>query len=377
MRTIVFLFLIACMYIPLSAQEKTVVLDSTNVAELEGSEEWDRFIRSWKAVPLRMDSTNEVDLSGVFMFDDYVVVQGDRDGKECLMLYDMEGNFLHQIGRQGIGKGEYGYVNFVRLDQEKREIEVFDAMTKGRGMTYDFEGNFKRETPCKRVLQYVREVHPIEGDKYVGCFICSPMEVCHFVCDRDYRNIKALRPHYATFPMGMVNFSNHPIARCQDRITLLTPLCDTLFEYRNGSLHPRFITNVHRSVSDDFKPYAKDYLSSLHQMKKQGFYAKDDIFETGKWFMISYATGKLFYEKKKGKAYFMPVTDELRGDLIYPTDLWGQRGEQLIAVYTADEMMAVKAKMEKAGVKISSRLAALFQDAAGGKNPWMIFYRLK
>ena len=71
------------------AQNQPVILDEHNVVELNDAKEWDRFIKSWEAVPLEMNAQNEVEIQNLAIYDDLVVVRGIRDQMENILLFDI------------------------------------------------------------------------------------------------------------------------------------------------------------------------------------------------------------------------------------------------------------------------------------------------
>ena len=245
-------------------------------------------------------------------------------------------------------------------------------------MTYDFEGNFKGSGACEDYMHYMRRVYPLEKDRYLGYFACSLNRLCYFISDKEFTKFDTLRPHYVRFPLGVVDFSIHPITIYDGRISFVAPLCDTIFEYDGYKLQPRFVTKVHRSVPDDFAPGHKDYLTWVARLKREkGYFSKDEIYETKNWFVITYETGKLMYNKKTEKAFYMPKNVAMRGDMIYPDDLWGESGEKLVAVYTPGELLAMKDKMEKEGVVLTKRMKQFFRQVETERQSVMIFYTFK
>ena len=105
MRNYFFLFLFLWVG-SVCAQNQPVILDEHNVVELNDAKEWDRFIKSWEAVPLEMNAQNGVEIQNLAIYDDLVVVRGIRDQMENILLFDISGEFLRQIGSQGDGKGQ-------------------------------------------------------------------------------------------------------------------------------------------------------------------------------------------------------------------------------------------------------------------------------
>ena len=138
------------------------------------------------------------------------------------------------------------------------------------------------------------------------------------------------------------------------------------------------MTKVHRSVPDNFDPGQKDYLTCVARLEKEkGYFSKDEIYETKNWFIITYEAGKLIYNKKMKKAFYMPKDVAMRGDMIYPDDLWGESGERLVAVYTPEELLAMRDKMKKEGVVLTKKVEQLFRQVEAEKNPVMILYVFK
>ena len=103
MRIYFFLFLVLWVG-SVYAQNQPVILDKHNVIELNDAKEWNSFIKSWEAVPLKMDARNAVEIQSLAVYDDLVVVRGIRGQLENILLFDISGKFLRHIGRQGGGK---------------------------------------------------------------------------------------------------------------------------------------------------------------------------------------------------------------------------------------------------------------------------------
>lgn len=225
---------------------------------------------------------------------------------------------------------------------------------------------------------YTRQIYPIGNGKYIGYCACGTgNKMCYFTTDENFNKFDTLRQHIVTFNMGYADFSIHPIAIYKNTITCIAPLSDTIYAYANNKFIPRFITTTHRSVPTNFTPTKVDYWSLLAKLKEKGFYAKKEVFETKNWFIITYDNGKIFYEKNQQKGYYIPKDLPVRGDMIYPSDLWGQQGEKLIAIFTPKELLEIKAELEAKGVQMTEKMQMLFSKVKTGENPWLFFYNLK
>ena len=185
--------------------------------------------------------------------------------------------------------------------------------------------------------------------------------MCYFTTDKNFNKFDTLRQHIVTFNMGYADFSIHPIVIYKNNITCIAPLSDTIYTYADNKFIPRFITTTHRSVPADFIPSRVDYWSLLAKLKEKGFDAKKEAFETKNWFIITYDNGKIFYEKNQQKGFYIPKDLPARGDMIYPSDLWGQQGEKLIAIFAPEELLAIKAELEAKGVQLTDKMKTLFR----------------
>lgn len=89
-------------------------------------------------------------IGGLVRTNNYIFMNGGRK----VMLFDTDGNFIRQIGRQGHGPGEYVSVMCFAVDTEKELVIVssnYDVIF------YDFNGNFiksiKVNTPVECIYQ--------------------------------------------------------------------------------------------------------------------------------------------------------------------------------------------------------------------------------
>lgn len=74
--------------------------------------------------------------------DDYIFVLTSDD--ERLLVYDMEGSFIRQIGRKGRGRGEYVSLQSFDILPEKDEIYLCSQLTDDINI-YSLSGEFKRK----------------------------------------------------------------------------------------------------------------------------------------------------------------------------------------------------------------------------------------
>jgi len=90
-------------------------------------------------IPLETDPDCLIEtISNVSVTDSFIFVS-DYDR---LLLFDINGNYIRQIGTKGRGPGEYTSVGDFIIDNEQREIYILSSRMV---LVYDFEGRFKRD----------------------------------------------------------------------------------------------------------------------------------------------------------------------------------------------------------------------------------------
>lgn len=360
-------------------QAALITLNKGNITDLQTPTDWDKLIDSWEYAAIETNDTSKLEsINSCYIYGDYLFIKDTKAKEERIMQFKLTGEFMHKVGKQGLGEKEYGELGLIWVDLEAKHINLYDGFNTKKRVTYDLNGNFVSNGKATFTSFYARQIYPLPDGKYIGYCACGLNNtMCYFSTDKTMSKFDTLRRHTISFPMGIVDFSTHPIAIYQNRVSCVAPICDTIFEYSNGKLIPRFITTVHRSAPIDYQPGKENYWTQLGKLQKDGYYSKNDIYETSNWFVITYDNGKIFYEKNQQKGYYIPKDLPARGDMIYPSDLWGQQGEKLIAIFAPEELLAIKAELEAKGVQLTDKMKTLFSKVKAGENPWLFFYNLK
>ncbi len=99
-------------------------------------------------IPLQTDSSSM--LGNIAYFDIYKdkFVVADREQKRC-MLFDNEGAFIKYIGDIGNGKGEYGNMLNISVNDINAEIGVNDFE---KLVVYDGDGNYRKSVDYTKLL---------------------------------------------------------------------------------------------------------------------------------------------------------------------------------------------------------------------------------
>ncbi len=212
--------------------------------------------------------------TSMFVSIDKLIINDDRiylldiGGSPKLLVFDISGKFLHKIGRQGIGPGEYASSapNFC-IDKQSNEVLLFDRAKKTI-LFYDSNGDYLKS---KKTNFSFNDFVKINNDKYflsLNIFQKSNnynkvaitsdlknMETSYFKFDKNYKNDK----------LNMRSFQPH-----KNMIAYMAPVSDTLFIFdNNGSLEGGYYF--------DFKKHKlpQDLINSYEEViikRKKGTY---------------------------------------------------------------------------------------------------------
>jgi hypothetical protein len=129
MRPILFIFAI-CFYIVY-----TDIVDASYVIDLDKTEKQDTINLSYifKSVNTIILEDHDDAIIGnvdaIQVLDNYIFVLDKRKAKK-LFIFDKNGKYIKQLGRIGVGQGEYlGIIDFC-IDSEKREVYLLDDWGK-------------------------------------------------------------------------------------------------------------------------------------------------------------------------------------------------------------------------------------------------------
>ncbi len=361
------------------AQSQPVVLDSLNVTDYANPSDWDTYIASWDYVIFENPSNVEA-VDDCFFNGNSIVAQAHVNGQQTLLHYKLDGTYIGEVGKFGLSEKEYAYTSSILLDEAKDRLSVCDMLAKQKCVTYRLsDGSFiSTEAIPNRLMSYTRNVYPLqEANTYLGYTTCGRHRLCYFITDSTFSRVDTLSLHPAQFPLGSVNFATHPVTCHQGNYSMLAPLNDTIYTLRHNALYPRLVFRTHNSVPLGYQPTKDDYLTQTATLEKQGYIRKDGLYETDKWLVITDKKGLLFYNKDTRKGSYLPEDMPQRGDLIYPQDLWSEHNGRLIAVYTPEELLALKHEMEAANVVLSKKIQTLFARLHPGTPLILIFYTLR
>lgn len=167
-----------------------------------------------------------------------------------LLVFDMEGNFVRKIGRQGKGPGEYISIRGFCINEMKQSIYIYGGNT-GKILKYSLDGKFETESFTYPYADYIDFIN----DDFVFSGFASfntrniPPDIAQYAIVDDYGRPleKKLLPLYA-----IKNFRNKQLSfpgtyrntRYENSLLLYSYGEDTIFQVNEKkAISPRYFLN--------------------------------------------------------------------------------------------------------------------------------------
>lgn len=207
---------------------------------------------------------------------------------EHLYSFTREGKFVAQIGRKGEGPGEYIVLNTFYIDENKKQVVIIDDY-KNKLLNYDFSGNYISSVSIPpKAFQSCSNVQPTSDNKLL-CFHMMDMydTKAYSLFDLDKKTVSG--QYFSYQPISVENymlaFSWHPMAKADDEIDIIMPLCDTIYAYTplSSSFHPKYIIETPKEMApkNRINKKAASYNEELSRLSDEGFFTGfKGIFET-------------------------------------------------------------------------------------------------
>lgn len=122
-----------------STQSSIPTLNVENAIKKNSGTDCQNKIEIVSLIPLETSETVLLaDVRKIVSTDDLLFI---LDTEYKLRMFDMDGNFIREIGQEGQGPGEYAMLTDFALDKERKEVYINDVL---KIVVYDYDGNFKR-----------------------------------------------------------------------------------------------------------------------------------------------------------------------------------------------------------------------------------------
>lgn len=224
------------------------------------------------------------------LLNDTIVVRDDADQ---IMSFTNNGKFIGRIGKEGGGPLEYNGIKSFFLDRKAGHAIVVDYGL--RVLRYDLRGNLTASYTLNDEVVRARPDNSLFSNNYIFNFYRASTRNPHA---HSYYGINDSLKSSFINPNPMYKciasaWSQNPLTQLDDTIVFVKPLSDTIFQFTDGNITPRFVfrhkePSLPQSKIDFYNDSEKElnYDSFLTEQLENGhFVGFENIFET-KHFLI-------------------------------------------------------------------------------------------
>lgn len=311
----------------------------------------------------------------VEMNDSYIFVSDTYN----LYSFTKDGKFVSQIGRRGEAPSEYLVFNTFFVDNVKEQISILDDF-KNAFINYDFRGRYIStvKLPLK-AIQSCSQALLLKDSKLM----------LHHMMDMYDTNAYSLFDMEKNEPIGnyfsykpifvedrIICFSNYAMAPTKEGVSLIMPLCDTIYSYSSASstFEPKFIVETPKKmVPKDQIGNTKDFYQELINWGQQDFFTGfSRIYETDSKILLEYldggvALGYALFDKeaKEGSYYLLSYEENPKTVPFYRTVCTYKN--KFVSVASAESLLELNDVEDK-------NLQVTIKDLKEDDNPCLVLY---
>ena len=240
---------------------------------------------------VKLESTDESILGEVLqmeIFEQYIYI---LDGKgKSLKKFNMDGKYIQNIGRIGMGPGEYISLNAFYINTEMKTINIFDPM-KNAVLQYNLSGKHQNTVNVqKNSCTFVARLSYL-NKKEIFCYSGTNWQTnCEFsiLDEKEQYEEHCLYPYLLKSDQKMsIQMLSQPYCMVDNEVSYVLMFCDTVFSYSNSEIRPRMVfengkpsANV-QQLRKIFSENHEDYILTIESAGKKGYTTGfRNIFET-------------------------------------------------------------------------------------------------
>lgn len=255
---------------------------------------WDESVDSMIFIPLE---TNEYSLLGgisqIQKIGDKLLLV-DTDKAQKILVFDMQGKYLYNIGKKGEGPGEYTSIHQVKITPEG--ICVLDGMA-WKYLCFDINGNLLYEHQFgKRIpSSLIRLANHTFIGSHAGYYEESPYHLT-WIDDKDSLLNTALpiRNLHAA-PAGNLQYT------FDGTLLFYHNLCDTIYQILDAEIIPKWRLGLYGTgevegfLKKTVEMTSKEYRNTLFDFKNGNIVNYFSLTEGRKYWLVDYQRGSFIY----------------------------------------------------------------------------------
>ena len=232
------LFFASC--VPNQKQEVSIEILPNNATSILIEEH----ISHIEIIPLETTTTSLLrGVKTVKFVDNFIFIEDT--GGSGVYAFDRTGKFISKIGSRGEGPESYISIATFFVDEKNRYVVLIDNMREAF-IKHDFYGNFQyRQQVSLEAIGFPFQALWMKDNSLLLNQLISRHEgiVAYILMECfDSQETSRFFPYYPiTAENYMTDFANPPMVRASDgSINLIMPLNDTIFNFHNGKITPRY-----------------------------------------------------------------------------------------------------------------------------------------
>jgi len=214
---------------------------------------------------------------------------------KSVFCFDLSGNFLHKISKQGKGPGEYSTLGDININKKKQCIELYDRAKKVI-LSFTMDGKFVSE---QKVDMYFDSFVNIDANSYIFQKASDKINYYNFYLISGGK-IKDKKVKCRGFDNTKIQ---NQITKNQDQFFMTHGCSKVVYSIKDKSIVPKYLvdfgdnnlpTKMLYKQEVEINDYLKLFLKS-YSMMVMGFYEDD------KYITFSYAKNKKLFWSIKDK----------------------------------------------------------------------------
>ena len=267
------------------------------------------------------------------------------DYNEHLYVFDMNGRFLNRIGEIGRDPNQVSAITSFYVDKNNKVVGVYDGFRRCIHR-YSYLGIKYDKITCGEQIESgsITDVNVIANRELLLTLSCGIDDLYNYaILSADDGSLKAyILPYQVKYTENSTRGNLSCFARPSEKLWLTALLSDTIYEYADGKIIPKFVVKSSLATIDaEVFVDRKEWISPAHAMAflrdngyskgQTGIWANDrylyfDMFCRGSWYSIYY--DYLNHKGYKSKQYS-------RGNVLMPGRFLTTTSDAFVSYVTA------------------------------------------
>lgn len=308
-----------------------------------------------------------------------------RDQRDALFLFNIEGNFICQIGQKGQGPTEYITIDAFFINNNR--VGIVDHY-KERFLFYNFEGKFISSTESK--FDHLDRSNQALLTNNNQLLIHNDI---NFKDDNtayriiDMNTNQVIGNYYTYNPIKLDSyrhyFSNNAMAKSNDEIHFIMPLCDTIFSYADSTFSVKYIVKTYDNIAtkQQIEYNTKDLNADMRALLRQGYFTGfKTIFETDNFIFLGFSViieGFFIFDKNSKEGYqYLYSYDDIMNEIPFFTIIGSQSNDKFIGFEIPETLLMLTENAKWDNIYLM-QLKEILDNSKEDDNPILFIYELK